>query len=125
ICASPGEMSILSVTAQFFGKCEIVEFVPKESFFPVPKVDSAIIKITTFENNSVLRDESKQLFPIVKSGFASRRKTLMNNLCSGLQISKQVAKEILQASSLDENVRAQDLSVEQWKALTNQAHNHL
>ena len=50
-------------------------------------------------------------------GFASRRKTLANNLSAGLHIDKKAAAGIIERSGLNENVRAQELSVEQWSEL--------
>ena len=117
ICAKPGDMSILAASVQFFGKPEIVAEVPKESFSPVPKVDSAILKIVPFENQIELKKEAKELFRLVKIGFASRRKTLANNLAAGLQISKKEIEKIIRKCSLNMRARAEDLSIEEWKLL--------
>lgn len=117
ICAKPGQMSVLAVTVQHFGRPEIVDIVSKESFDPAPKVDSAILKITPFEKQEELKSEAEEIFRIVKIGFSSRRKTLLNNLSCGLHISKVQAKKHLETCALSDMVRAQDLSVGEWKML--------
>ncbi|MCL5410643.1 MAG: 16S rRNA (adenine(1518)-N(6)/adenine(1519)-N(6))-dimethyltransferase RsmA [Patescibacteria group bacterium] len=118
ICAKPGEMSVLSVSVQLYGKPEIVGIVPKESFFPSPKVDSAILKIVLSSQLPVLSsEEERPFFRLVHIGFASRRKTLANNLSAGYLITKKTASDIIRQIGFSENVRAQELSIENWKKL--------
>lgn len=118
IAAKPGEMSILAVSVQYYAKAEFLFTVFKESFFPVPKVDSAIIKITRNNNQeAVTKEEVKKFFRIVKSGFSAKRKTLINNLSNGLQIDKKVIEEKLGSIGFSPSVRAQELGVEDWKSL--------
>jgi len=113
VCAGAGEMSKLSVMIQLHAKPEIVADVPAESFDPVPKVDSAILKITPLG-----KKENKELMRLVRVGFASRRKTLVNNLSSGLQKSKEEIEKALSEIGKDSKIRAQDLSVEDWENLS-------
>lgn len=125
ICAQPGAMSVLSVSVQLFGKPEIVGIVKKESFFPSPKIDSAILKISDirdpFDSLSLAQDDtkilSKQFFRTVKIGFASRRKTLANNLSAGYHIGKEEASDIIKTIGLSDKVRAQELSIKNWREL--------
>ncbi|MFA4995959.1 MAG: 16S rRNA (adenine(1518)-N(6)/adenine(1519)-N(6))-dimethyltransferase RsmA [Patescibacteria group bacterium] len=131
ICAKAGGMSVLSVSVQLYGKPEIVGIVPKESFFPSPKVDSAILKISDiqdpFDSLSLAQDDtrnlSKSFFRCVHIGFASRRKTLVNNLSAGYHIDKKKASDIINAIGLSDSVRAQELSIEDWEKLA-QKMNH-
>ena len=143
ICASPrpengrgkpGAMSTLSVSVQLYGRPEIVDIVKAESFFPAPKVDSAILRISNIttghpefisgsqkipdqvRNDNVF--DEKTFFRCVHIGFASRRKTLLNNLSVGYQLDKEKVLAILKSVGLGENVRAQELSVEEWKKLS-------
>lgn len=119
VCAEPGDMSILSVSVQLYGEPEIVDIVPAESFFPAPKVDSAILKIRI--KNNELRDlegSEKSFFRCVHIGFASRRKTLLNNLAAGYHLPKEKVSDILKSIGFSENIRAQELSVDDWKTLT-------
>lgn len=117
ICAKPGEMSILSVSVQYFGQPEIVGYVPKESFDPVPKVDSAILKITPKPELLSLKIRSQKLMKLVKVGFSSRRKTLANNLCAGLGMEKQAAEGFLTSLGRGKNIRAQQLTIGEWERL--------
>jgi 16S rRNA (adenine1518-N6/adenine1519-N6)-dimethyltransferase len=116
ICASPGKMSILSASVKYFGVPQIVDFVSRKSFDPVPKVDSAILRIIPHEKLSS-KTETKDFFTIIKIGFSSRRKTLLNNLAAGLKMQKSTILNILEENGLSENTRAQELGIDDWKKL--------
>jgi 16S rRNA (adenine1518-N6/adenine1519-N6)-dimethyltransferase len=118
ICAEPGHLSILAVSVQCFGVSEIIAQVPKESFDPQPKVDSAILKITPHEK-SFFKDkqEEKAFFALVKAGFGAKRKTLVNNLFSSLSLDKNEVALILKKVGLQPTQRAQELSTSDWKKL--------
>ncbi len=115
IVAKPGEMSMLSVMVQYYGAPEIIHIVPRTSFWPEPAVDSAIVRIKPHAHP--LQDGEREFFRLVKIGFASRRKQLQNNLSVGLHVTKEEIQEILVRAGLDEKVRAQELSVDDWKRL--------
>ncbi|EKE18935.1 MAG: dimethyladenosine transferase [uncultured bacterium] len=116
ITAKAGAMSILAVSVQYYGKSEYLFSVSKESFDPVPKVDSAIIRIThNMEHGEKNAVETKKFFRIVKAGFSAKRKTLVNNLSNGLQIEKIEIEEKLISLGFSKNTRAQELSVNDWK----------
>lgn len=127
ICARPGAMSVLSVSVQVYGEPEIIDIVPASSFFPEPKVDSAILRIKIGRDNHRFLSQidtdktgkvsEKDFFRTVKIGFAARRKTLLNNLSAGFRLDKDTVLNILKTVELNENVRAQELSIEQWEAL--------
>ena len=117
ICAKPGEMSLLAVSVQFFGRPEIIGIVPRTSFWPVPEVDSAILRIKEIKDESEinLREiNSEKFFKVVKIGFSARRKQLHNNLSGGLGVSDKRIKEILVNLGFDERARAQDLGIGDW-----------
>jgi 16S rRNA (adenine1518-N6/adenine1519-N6)-dimethyltransferase len=108
------------VSVQYYGQPEYLFTVFKESFDPVPKVDSAIIKISRYNNQDTItknKEEIKKFFRIVKAGFSAKRKTLVNNLSNGLQIDKDEIEEKLVSLGFSKNTRAQELSVEDWKEL--------
>ena len=111
----PGKMSMLAVAVQFYADPEILFEVSRRSFWPAPKVDSAIIRIKLDKQDSDI--DAKEFFKVVKMGFSAKRKQLQNNLSGGLQLSKEEVKDILDRLGLDEKIRAQDLSVEDWKRL--------
>ena len=122
ICAISGEMSILAVSVQFFGQPEIIQIVPRSSFYPAQEVDSAILRISRIKNESetnLKRIDAKDFFRVVKVGFSARRKQLHNNLANGLRLKSEEVKNILLDLGLDIQVRAQDLSVDDWINLGN------
>ena len=123
ICARSGEMSILAVAVQYYAQPEYLFTVPKAAFEPVPKVESAVLKISSissspFQGEGVRRaDEVKKFFQIVRAGFSAKRKTLANNLSNSLQLDKKTVEDKLISLGFSTNVRAQELSVEDWKKL--------
>jgi len=123
ICAKPGEMSILAVSVQLYGAPEIIAEVKKDSFFPVPKVESAILKISDIKYPPRAFD-TRLFFRIVKAGFSARRKQLHNSLSGGLAVSTSVAVTYLTDARIASSRRAEDLSVEEWirlyKAIKNE-----
>ena len=116
ICAKPGKLSVLALSVQIYGKPEIINYVNKASFYPKPKVDSAILKIKNIKKE--FSDEYyKKFFKIIKIGFSSKRKKLINNLSVGLHVDKKESESILQKAEINLNTRAQELSLEEWKKL--------
>jgi len=114
IVAKPGDMSLLSVSVQYYGKPKIVCKVPKGSFWPQPKVDSTVVHISTRARQHLSTFSDKEFFKVAKTGFANKRKQLWHNLSEGLKIDKDKIKEILVEVVGSEKVRAQELSVENW-----------
>ncbi len=122
VCAKPGAMSLLSVSVQYYATPEIVRIVPRTAFNPAPKVDSAILKIIPFKRHDYpeMSDRTKidnVFFRLVKMGFSSRRKQLQNLLATGLRMTNEEAKKALLAIGLSPTVRAQELSIADWKKL--------
>lgn len=115
IVAPIGQMSILAVSVGYYATSEILFAVGKKCFSPAPKVDSAVIKIVPIRKYDKIAD--KKFFRIVKAGFSAKRKTLLNNLSTSLQIKKEVVEKILTANSFDIHTRAQELDVADWEKL--------
>jgi 16S rRNA (adenine1518-N6/adenine1519-N6)-dimethyltransferase len=86
ICAAPPNMNLLAVSVQFYAQPEIVSWVSKNSFWPKPKVDSAIIKITPRIDTDNELINTDLFFKIVKAGFVQPRKQLLNNLSKSLEM---------------------------------------
>ncbi len=112
-------MSVLAVSVQYYGTPEIITHVPKGSFWPAPKVDSAVVAITNIQERSIRQAQDKQdaedFFRFVRAGFASKRKQLWKNLSSALDISGENVKAVLKKIVGNEKVRAEELSVEEWE----------
>jgi 16S rRNA (adenine1518-N6/adenine1519-N6)-dimethyltransferase len=116
ICAKPGEMSLLSVAVQLYSKAEYIMAVSKDYFWPTPQVNSAIIKLDQIKIPSDINQE--KFFHVVKAGFSSRRKMLIKNLLPLVgKDQKAELQTIFKEVGLSEKVRAQELSVGQWKSL--------
>jgi 16S rRNA (adenine1518-N6/adenine1519-N6)-dimethyltransferase len=112
ICAKPPRMNLLAVSVQFYAKPKIISFVPKDCFWPKPKVDSAILKISNLKTQS---PKLKELFfKIVKAGFSHPRKQLINNFSKGLKIEKEKIKKWLLENKIKPEKRAESLSSEDW-----------
>ncbi len=117
VCTKPGQMSLLSVSVQFYCQASLGMVVPARLFTPPPKVDSQILLLTHHEKPLFPNVDTKVFFQIVKAGFAQRRKTLLNSLGSGLHLSREQTIAMLETAGIAPNTRAQSLSLEQWHAL--------
>jgi 16S rRNA (adenine1518-N6/adenine1519-N6)-dimethyltransferase len=123
LVASPGEMSLLAISCQFYAEPKIIEIVSKENFWPQPKVDSAIIRIKAIDQKerfNLPQDfNEKKFWQIIKIGFSARRKQLKNNLSSGLKISDKLVIKIFKKISLNSTIRAQELTINNWLEIYN------
>ncbi len=117
IAAAPGAMSILAVSVQLYGKPEIMGYVPAASFYPAPKVDSAILRIKVYSESPVPVSDPAAFFAVVRAGFSAARKQLVNSLVQGLGVSKADAAAVLEKAGIDPRRRAESLSVEEWARL--------
>jgi 16S rRNA (adenine1518-N6/adenine1519-N6)-dimethyltransferase len=121
ICAKPGDMSLLALSVQFFAEPEIIAYVWKENFWPMPAVDSAIIKIRIKNEELRIKNiEEKDFFRMAKFGFSAKRKMLKNNLGGGLHIAPAEAEKMLVAAGLNPKARAEDLAIDDWKKIIEQ-----
>jgi 16S rRNA (adenine1518-N6/adenine1519-N6)-dimethyltransferase len=116
IAAKPGKMSLLAVSVQFYAEAEILFNVGKEDFWPSPEVESAVIKIKVDKEKNKDIDV-KKFFQLVKIGFSAKRKMLKKNLSAGLRIPADEVEEKIVSAGFDGRVRAQELSVDDWKKL--------
>jgi len=117
VCAQPGDMSLLSVSVQFYCDVQLGLVVPAELFTPPPKVDSQILQVT-YRKTPLFPDiDTKVFFRVVKAGFAQRRKTILNSLSAGLHLDRRKTSELLATAGIRPTDRAQTLSLEQWHTL--------
>ena len=112
-CAEIGsrESGAVTVATEFYAQRKICFDVPKESFYPSPKVDSSVMTLTPRADEKYRPADRKLFFAIVKAGFGKRRKTLMNALSSDLNISKDSVRAALNHLGLDENVRIEAIDM--------------
>ncbi len=118
VAAKPGDMSLLSVSAQFYWKISLGQVVPACLFTPPPKVDSQILIMDQREGPLFSGVDTKLLFRVVKAGFSARRKTLLNSLSDGLKLDKDRTNHILSKSHISATARAQTLNLEDWHRLS-------
>jgi 16S rRNA (adenine1518-N6/adenine1519-N6)-dimethyltransferase len=116
IAAQPGDMSLLSVSVQFYGRPEIVRRVPAESFYPAPEVDSALLRIELYPEPAVVVDEGG-FFELVRAGFSAPRKQIGNSLSQGLGLPKEGVLPLLEKAEIDWQRRAETLTLEEWARL--------
>lgn len=105
--------SILSLSLQFFSKIELVSFVPKNYFWPKPKVDSAILKIIPKKRKNYFKDEDL-FFKIVKAGFSHPRKKMLRNLEKELKLENEKVKSIFKKNNINYLKRAEELNFKDW-----------
>ena len=117
IVARPGQMSLLALSVQFYGKPRLVASVSARSFYPAPKVDSAIIRIDPHDELPLAEQDISPFFDLLRAGFAQRRKQLRNALSHGLGISAELIGEVIEGAGIDGRRRAQTLSVSEWLSL--------
>ena len=120
ILAKPGKMSVLAFSVQYYARPEYIMDVKKELFEPVPKVDSAVIKIV-MNQAPIFEADKQKLFRLVKAGFGEKRKMLRNSLSGGLHIDHVQAEELLRKAQIDLTSRAQELSLLDWQRLYSEA----
>lgn len=117
ICAQPGEMSLLALSVQVYGKPYIAERIPAEAFFPTPKVDSAVLCIDIYPSPQIKKELLADFFRLIKAGFSQKRKTLRNSLSAGLHIAPTSAEDMLTKANIDPKRRAETLSLIEWSQL--------
>jgi 16S rRNA (adenine1518-N6/adenine1519-N6)-dimethyltransferase len=117
--AKPGSRTFgaLSVRVQYLASCELICTVPAAAFEPPPKVDSAVVRLRPRQIEIPAHDP-KKLENLLKLGFGAKRKMLRNNLQS--VIDRDNLTQLLEQLGINPQVRAEDLSVQQWVSLTNQ-----
>jgi len=114
ICSNEG--NILSISVKYYAEPKICFSISKNSFWPSPKVNSALIKITPIKK---YEEKDKLFFKIIKAGFSSPRKKMINNLSEILRIKKEELEQVFEKANISKNVRAENLSVNEWRILSN------
>lgn len=116
--APVGDMSVFSISVQLYGEPKILNLIPAKSFFPSPKVDSAVLQVKVFPKPKYEIDE-KKFFAVVRACFAGKRKQIHNTLVNNLKLPKAQVEEILTELKISPLVRPQQLTISQWVELVN------
>ncbi|HXZ05228.1 MAG TPA: 16S rRNA (adenine(1518)-N(6)/adenine(1519)-N(6))-dimethyltransferase RsmA [Ktedonobacteraceae bacterium] len=117
IVATPGDLSLLGISIQFYGDPKIIAHVPARAFYPAPKVDSAILRIDLKDEVPLTPEQRDSFFRLVQAGFSERRKQLHNSLAHGLHRKNADVQPWLLAANIDPSRRAETLSIEDWLRL--------
>jgi 16S rRNA (adenine1518-N6/adenine1519-N6)-dimethyltransferase len=114
LCGTPStkDYNSLSVYIQYYTKPSFCFLVKANSFYPVPLVDSAVVRLDYKKRNDLDDSEESYFKKFVHLIFAQRRKTLYNNLLKS-NISKEFIKKVIQENGFKESVRAEELSIDE------------
>lgn len=114
LCAELGSRDVGAVTVavRYYSEPKLLFNVSRGSFMPSPNVDSAVIRLDI--KNDRLVDDEQHFFKVVRGAFSQRRKTLANSLSSSLSIDKQVVTDAIVSAGLQENVRPEQLLMEDF-----------
>lgn len=125
LVATPGDMSLLAVSVQFYGAPRICHRIKAGAFWPAPGVDSAVVCIDMHDTPPVPVADEARFFQVVRAGFSQRRKQLKNALAHGLALDAATTVNALAEASIDPRRRAETLSLDEWAALTRALSPHL
>ena len=120
ICAKAGDMSLLALSVQVYGRPKIVAQIPAGAFYPAPKVDSSVLVTDIYPIPRVSIDRLEIFFQLTKAGFSQKRKKLRNSLSAGMRLSTVETEKLLWAVDIDPQRRAETLSLEEWGKLSYQ-----
>ena len=111
--------TFLSNYVQYFGNAQIIAIIPPESFQPVPKVDSAIVKIDISQDRNVqiLEDSENNFFSFIRMGFSAPRKQLRNVFSKATNIPAFEIETLLNNGGFNSKNRAGNLSLKEWAEL--------
>ena len=111
------QYGLLTILSQFWADVEIKELVGRRSFYPAPKVNSALVKLTVREKPKLELSDYTHFRKTIKAAFSQRRKNIKNCLLSG-GFSKENIQQAMQTLALDENTRGEKLSIEDFGRLS-------
>lgn len=117
ILAEPGDLSILAVSVQIYARPSLVTRVPAASFYPPPKVDSAVLRLEVYDEPPVDLPNLDLFFRVVRAGFGQKRKQLKNSLAAGLRLDSRGVATLLAGAGIDGTRRAETLALDEWASL--------
>ena len=121
LCAAPGtrDAGAISYAVAYYAEPKLLFSVQPGSFYPAPKVTSAVIRLDVREKPSVTvpNGDEAAFFALIRAAFSQRRKTAANAIANGLHLPKAQVISTLQAAGLDERSRPEQLTLENYCAL--------
>lgn len=121
IAAEPGTKLAGAITYAVHYRCTVYKIcdVSRESFYPVPKVDSVVLRLNMRDELAVQVNDENNFFRCIKAGFSMRRKTLLNSLQALDDVNKDVIKHALESANINPSRRAETLTMEEFAELSN------
>lgn len=123
VCALPGELSLLALSVQIYGKVRICGRIPAGAFYPSPDVDSAILRVDLYDEALIAESQQDLFFRLAKAAFGQKRKMLRNTLAGGMHISPASCAAWLQAAGIDPNRRPESLTLGEWQRIVQEYSN--
>jgi len=119
ICAEPGQKDAGAITylVNYYADAKIIDTVPKESFIPSPKVESAIVNLKKLAKPRVDVNDEEFMFKLINENFTKRRKTITNSI--GNLVEKEKLISVLKELNIDEKIRGEELTLEQFAQISN------
>ena len=120
LASQPGSKDYGAITAVlgYYGEARKLFRVNAGCFMPAPKVDSAVVRIDLYDTPKFKPKNEKLFFALIRCAFEMRRKTLQNAISAKLPYSKEQVKEAILALGMDENIRGEKLSTEDFCRLS-------
>lgn len=120
LTAIPGKKNTGAITycVSYYCEAQEVLLVPNTSFIPSPEVNSEVIQLKIRKEPPVIVRDEKFFFKVIHASFMQRRKTLLNGLANNGIASKEVLKKMLNDLQLDENVRGETLTLNQFAKIS-------
>ena len=115
-----GDYGAVTASVSYYGKVQKLFNVSAGNFMPAPKVDSAVIQITLYDEPPVKVSDERLLFKVIKAAFGQRRKTLVNALSGNVGIGKEDIISAVERSGLDVNIRGEKLDIADFARLTDE-----
>lgn len=122
IIAASGKMSMLAVSVQFYGQPRVLLRLKRGAFYPVPAVESAVLRLDLYDAPPVDVPDVALFFRVARAGFAQRRKQLRNTLSATLQLSPLEVAAALTAVDVAPTRRAETLSLAEWGRVVGALH---
>ena len=122
LTASPGDRlsGAITYSINYYCETEEITIVPNSSFIPEPEVESEVIKLNLRKNPEVKPVDEELFFKLIKVSFMQRRKTLLNGITNGKLLDKEQCKQIFLKLGLNENIRGEALTLDQFAQLSNE-----
>lgn len=122
LCAKMGTRECGAVTAAvcYYSEPKVLFQVSRGSFMPAPNVDSTVIRLDIKSETPTNVKDEKHLFALIRAAFSQRRKTLANPVSSLMHIKKETVVKAMEQADIKPTARAEELTLEQFIALSNE-----